>query len=518
VNLGLIAAKWAALAPAREAIVDVPSGRRVTFAELDESVRRLANGFLSAGGLVRGDRVVILARNCVELVEVVLAAASAGLIAVPLNWRLGVPELERIVRDADPGLILFGGEFAAEARALGQSAGVNQLLGFEDKTAEGYAAFKARASGAELPLSMQPDAEAPCLILYTGGTTGDSKGVLHSHHSLYMGMLNQTVAERIVPSDVYMMTGQMFHIPVVLALNYLAHGCPLVLINFEPRLALEVIERERVSAFLGITTMLNWMLAVEDFARFDLSSLRNIQYGGGPMPATMIRTALASFPCTLIQGYGQTEGVTMTFLSQEDHARALAGDHPERLRSCGREGFITRVRVVDAQGQPVPRDGSTVGEIIVWSEANMLGYWGRPELTAQTLRDGWMWTGDLATWDSDGYLFIVDRAKDMIISGGENIYSAQVENAIHRHPAVLEAAVIGVPDDEWGEAVKAIVALKPGMRATAEEIIAVAREHLASYQKPRSVDFVDALPKAPTGKILKRALRDQYWAERERNV
>jgi long-chain acyl-CoA synthetase len=365
---------------------------------------------------------------------------------------------------------------------------------------------------------MQPDAEAPCLILYTGGTTGDSKGVLHSHHSLYMGMLNQTVAERIVPSDVYMMTGQMFHIPVVLALNYLAHGCPLVLINFEPRLALEVIERERVSAFLGITTMLNWMLAVEDFARFDLSSLRNIQYGGGPMPATMIRTALASFPCTLIQGYGQTEGVTMTFLSQEDHARALAGDHPERLRSCGREGFITRVRVVDAQGQPVPRDGSTVGEIIVWSEANMLGYWGRPELTAQTLRDGWMWTGDLATWDSDGYLFIVDRAKDMIISGGENIYSAQVENAIHRHPAVLEAAVIGVPDDEWGEAVKAIVALKPGMRATAEEIIAVAREHLASYQKPRSVDFVDALPKAPTGKILKRALRDQYWAERERNV
>jgi long-chain acyl-CoA synthetase len=208
----------------------------------------------------------------------------------------------------------------------------------------------------------------------------------------------------------------------------------------------------------------------------------------------------------------------MTFLSQEDHARALAGDHPERLRSCGREGFITRVRVVDAQGQPVPRDGSTVGEIIVWSEANMLGYWGRPELTAQTLRDGWMWTGDLATWDSDGYLFIVDRAKDMIISGGENIYSAQVENAIHRHPAVLEAAVIGVPDDEWGEAVKAIVALKPGMRATAEEIIAVAREHLASYQKPRSVDFVDALPKAPTGKILKRALRDQYWAERERNV
>ncbi|MGA1371269.1 MAG: AMP-binding protein [Pseudomonadales bacterium] len=517
-NLGLIAAKWAALAPAREAIIDIPSGRRVTFSELDLSVRRLANGLLGAGELAHGDRVVILARNCVELVEVVLAAARAGLIAVPLNWRLGVPELERIVLDAQPGMLLFGREFESEAKALAQGAGIDQLIGFDDSSPLGYDAFKARASDAELPKGAQPAAHDPCLILYTGGTTGDSKGVLHSHHSLYMGMLNQTVAERIVPSDVYMMTGQMFHIPVVLALNYLAHGCPLVLINFEPRLALEVIERERVSAFLGITTMLNWMLAVEDFAGFDLSSLRNIQYGGGPMPATMIRTALASFPCTLIQGYGQTEGVTMTFLSQEDHARALAGEHPERLRSCGREGFVTRVQVVNHAGQPVPRDGTTVGEIIVRSEANMLGYWGRPELTAQTLRDGWMWTGDLATWDVDGYVFIVDRAKDMIISGGENIYSAQVENAIHRHPAVLEAAVIGVPDDEWGEAVKAIVALKPGMQATADEIIAVAREHLASYQKPRSVDFVDALPKAPTGKILKRALRDRYWSERDRKV
>jgi long-chain acyl-CoA synthetase len=208
----------------------------------------------------------------------------------------------------------------------------------------------------------------------------------------------------------------------------------------------------------------------------------------------------------------------MTFLSQEDHVRALAGDRAERLRSCGREGFVTRVQIVDPQGRPVPRDGATVGEIVVRSEANMVGYWGRPDLTAETLRGGWMWTGDLATWDDDGYLFIVDRAKDMIISGGENIYSAQVENAIHRHPAVLEAAVIGVPDDEWGEAVKAVVALKPGMTATEQEIIDVARLHLASYQKPRSVDFVDALPKAPTGKILKRELRDRYWASHDRKV
>ncbi|MYE51935.1 MAG: long-chain fatty acid--CoA ligase, partial [Gammaproteobacteria bacterium] len=268
----------------------------------------------------------------------------------------------------------------------------------------------------------------------------------------------------------------------------------------------------------GITTMLNWMMAVDGFDRYDLSSLRNIQYGGGPMPETVVKAALDAFPCTLIQGYGQTEGMTMTFLSQEDHAAAVSGNRPERLNSCGREGFITRARVVDDAGQDVPKDGRTPGEIVIQSEANMLGYWRQPDLTANTLRDGWMWTGDVATWDEDSYIFIVDRAKDMIISGGENIYSTQVEAAIHQHPGVLEAAVIGVPDDEWGEAVKAVVVMKPGEAATEQEIIDTARAHLASYQKPRSVDFVDSLPKAPTGKILKRDLRDPYWQARGRNV
>ena len=200
----------------------------------------------------------------------------------------------------------------------------------------------------------------------------------------------------------------------------------------------------------------------------------------------------------------------MTFLSQEDHLNAIKGIHPERLSSCGREAFATTVLVANHDGTPVPRDGKTPGEIIVWSEANMIGYWQRPELTAKTLRDGWLWTGDIATWDGDGYIFIVDRAKDMIISGGENIYSTQVENAIYQHDAVLEVAVFGVPDDEWGEIVKASVVLKPGRTATEQEIIDTAKKHLASYQKPRSVEFVDRLPKSPTGKILKRVLRERY--------
>jgi long-chain acyl-CoA synthetase len=311
----------------------------------------------------------------------------------------------------------------------------------------------------------------------------------------------------------------MFHIPIVLALNYLGHGCPLVLMNFDARLALDLIQKERVSAFLGVTTMLNWMMALPDFDTYDLSSLRNIQYGGGPMPSRVIEEAMAKFPCTLIQGYGQTEGAGMTFLSQEDHLRAIKdGYHPERLKSCGREGLITSVRVVDDRGSDVPTDGVTPGQIIVKSDTNMMGYFRRPDLTDATIRDGWMYTGDIATMDSERYVYIVDRAKDMIISGGENIYSVQVEDAIAQHPAVLETAVIGIPDDEWGERVKAYVVLKPETNVTEEEIIETAKTHLASYQKPRLVEFIDELPKATTGKILKRLLRDPYWADKRRDV
>ena len=514
-NIGDITAKWAGLDPARPALVDIPTGRRVSFGELERSARQAANGFLRLG-LNKGDRVAILSKNSIEYFETYYACARAGLIAQPLNWRLGVPELARILEDGEPAALLTFCEFAGERDALRELVEIDHWLQYGPDSDGSYERMKAAAPESDPSAGIGGD--DPVLILYTGGTTGLSKGALHSHKTLYMGMLNQTVAERIVPSDVYMLTGQMFHIPVALAMNYMAHGCPVVLMNFEAKAALEIIQAERVSALLGITTMLNWMMAVEGFENYDLSSLRNIQYGGGPMPATVVKAALEAFPCTLIQGYGQTEGMTMTFLSQEDHLEAVAGNQPHRLNSCGREGFVTRVRVVDEKGADVPRDGETPGEIVIRSEANMLGYWRKPELTAEIMRDGWMWTGDVATWDEDGYVFIVDRAKDMIISGGENIYSTQVEAAIYRHPGVLEAAVIGVPDEEWGESVKAVVVMKPGELATEREIIATARKHLASYQKPRSVDFVDALPKAPTGKILKRELRDPHWKARNRLV
>jgi acyl-CoA synthetase (AMP-forming)/AMP-acid ligase II len=516
-NIGNIPAKWAMTAPDKTALIDVPADRRMSFGELDRRVRQLANALLGAG-MQKGDRVGVLAKNSIEYFEVYYACARAGFIAQPLNWRLSADEIARILQDGEPSIVVTSAEFRTERDAVLDQVGAHTWLEFGEGCDGSYDAFVAAGADSEPGVSAEVGGHDPVLILYTGGTTGLSKGALHTHHTLFMGMLNQTVAERVVPTDVYMLTGQMFHIPVALSMNYMAHGCPVVLVNFEAREALEIIQRERVSAFLGITTMLNWMMAVEDFAEFDISSLRNIQYGGGPMPATVVKAALANFPCTLIQGYGQTEGMTMTFLSQEDHTNAVNDIHPERLSSCGREGFVTSVQVVDDDGVPVPKDGTTPGEIVVQSEANMVGYWRRPELNEETFRDGWMLTGDVATWDADGYIFIVDRAKDMIISGGENIYSTQVEAAIHKHAAVLESAVIGVPDEEWGESVKAVVVLKPGMSATEQEIIDTARANLASYQKPRSVEFVDSLPKAPTGKILKRDLRERFWADQGRKV
>lgn len=519
-NIGLIPAKWARQTPTATAIIDEASGgEQITFADFDERVRRLANGLKSLG-LERGDRVGVLSQNSIEYMALYFACARAGFVTQPMNWRLSVPELVRIVENGEPKVFISQTQYRDTVAELqGKIDCVEHWLECGSDGDQSYERLVESSSAEEPPDSADVGDDDPVFILYTGGTTGESKGALHSHRSVYFGMLNQTVAERIVPTDVYMLTGQMFHIPIVLAMNYLAHGCPLVLMNFEAKLALELIQKHKVSAFLGVTTMLNWMMAVDGFEDYDLSSLRNVQYGGGPMPSRVIKAALDSLPCTLIQGYGQTEGTTMCFLSQEDHLRAVReGEHTERLTSCGREGFVTSVRVVDPEGNDVPTDGSTAGEIIVRSEANMLGYFRRPDLTAETIRDGWMWTGDVATMDAERYVFIIDRAKDMIISGGENIYSVQVEEAISKHPDVLEAAVIGVPDDEWGESVKAFVVLKPNTEVTEQEIIDEARQHLASYQKPRSVEFLDMLPKAPTGKILKRELREPYWQEQDRNV
>ena len=519
INIGLITTKQARRQPNAWAVFDNTSQRRVTFKELDDLVKKIANGLLSLG-LKKGDRVSILSQNSIEFLALFFACGQAGLVAHALNWRLAKTEIAKILENGEPKVFICEGQFKNIKSELEKEINfIDHWMEYGNDSDNSFEKLIDSSSSEEVKQAYEIGDDDSFFILYTGGTTGESKGALHTHKSAYFGMLNQTVAERIVPSDVYMLTGQMFHIPVLLAMNYTAHGCPIVLMNFDAKLALDLIQQEKVSGFLGITTMLNWMMAVDGFDKYDLNSLRCVQYGGGPMPSRVIRETLDKLPCQIIQGYGQTEGTTMTFLSQEDHIKAvIEGINEERLKSCGREGFVTSVRVVDPKGNPVPNDGETPGEIIVRSDANMVGYFRRPDLTEKTIRDGWMWTGDIATWDQDNYIFIKDRAKDMIISGGEYIYSVQVEEAICKHEAVLETAVIGIPDDEWGESVKAYVVLKPNMNASEDDIINTAKKHLASYQKPKSVKFIDELPKAPTGKILKRNLRDPYWKDSEKKV
>ncbi len=519
-NVGDLASRNAWRHPGADAIVEVATGRRLTFVALEERSNRLAHGLRDGLGLEHGDRVAILSTNAAEVIEVFIACAKAGLVAQPLNWRLAVSEQARILADGDPRALVSSRRFAGDVAELQSRHSLDHWLEFAPGQPSGYEDTLAAHAPDRPRWADAVGGDDDFFILYTGGTTGVSKGVLHTHSSALAAMVNQTVAERVAVDDVYLLLGQMFHIPVVLAVNYLGHGRPVVLMDFEPRQTLEVIEAERVSAFLGITTMVNYLMAVPGFDRFDLSSLRLIMYGGGPMPETVVRQCMEAFPCELMQGYGQTEGGTYSFLLPWVHREITQGIGTHRVKSCGRESHQTSLRVVDEAGAPVPRDGSSVGEIVVRGPSLMKGYWRRPEETAHAYRDGggWLRTGDVASWDAHGFLYIVDRAKDMVISGGENIYPAQVEEVIYRHPGVLEVAVIGVPDDIWGEALHAVVVAKDGAPVTADEVVELTRRELAGYMKPKSVEFVAELPKGPTGKILKRELRDPHWAGRERDV
>ncbi len=412
INIGLITSKQAKRQPNAWAVYDNTSQRRITFKELDDLVKKIANGLLSLG-LEKGDRVSILSQNSIEYLALFFACGQAGLVAHALNWRLAKTEIAKIIENGEPKIFICEGKFKDIKSELQKEIDfVDHWMEYGEGSDNSFEKLIDSSSCEDVEQAQTVGDEDPFFILYTGGTTGESKGALHTHKSAYFGMLNQTVAERIVPSDVYMLTGQMFHIPVLLAMNYTAHGCPMVLMNFDAKLALDLIQQEGVSGFLGITTMLNWMMAVENFDKYDLSSLRCVQYGGGPMPSTVIKEVLNKLPCQIIQGYGQTEGTTMTFLSQEDHIKAaIEGINEERLKSCGREGFVTSVKVVDKDGNPVPNDGETPGEIIVRSDANMVGYFRRPDLTEKTIRNGWMWTGDIATWDNDNYIRICMQVK-----------------------------------------------------------------------------------------------------------
>jgi acyl-CoA synthetase (AMP-forming)/AMP-acid ligase II len=510
VTLGELLREHAAAHPDRDALI--VGNERITYAETNRRANRVANGLLAAG-LKPGARIALLDKNDANYFELQFGCAKAGMVLVPINWRLAAPEIAFIVKDAESAMLLYGPEFAPVVDAIKAELGNIPLVPLGVAGRDGYAAWRDRQSGTEPQTHATPDDTV--LQLYTSGTTGRAKGVQLCARGLLVSMpgLRELGVGR--DDDVYLLPMPFFHIGgSAMAIIAIATGCPAVVIrDLDPKVLLEAIATHRATSMFLVPAVILFMLNVPSIGEIDLSSLRLILYGGSPIPVALLKRALSVFKCGFGQVYGMTEAHgTITYLGPEDHDPDNAG----RLKSCGRAIPDVEMRVVDADDNEVP-DG-TVGEIVCRAVKVMSGYWKRPEENARAIRDGWFHSGDAGYRDADGYYYIHDRVKDMIVSGGENIYPAEVENALYGHPAIQDVAVIGVPDDRWGETVKACVVLKPGATATADDLIAFARTKIGGFKLPRSVDFMAELPRNATGKFLKRALREPYWQGRDRQV
>jgi len=507
-TLDAIVRRNAARFPDKAALVMHEDER--SWAALEARVARIA-GALAAAGLVRGERVALLLGNCPEYIELYLGIARAGLIAVPVNYRLKAHELAAILNQAEPALLVLSGQYVGQAQIVAgrvPSLGAHWVLGPDTGGLPGAATLAAAIAGAAEARAVSPAAaDDPFAIFYTSGTTGLPKGAMVSHHNLEANAYNQAIADAARAEDINLIGTPLYHMGAVfMAVTYMLLGCTQVILpTFEPKAWLETLAARRASVALLVPTMINAVLHEPALAQTDLSSLRRVFYGGGPMPPAVLRRALAELDCGFTQGYGLTETLEATFLTASDHVLDGDPEREARLASAGREAVGAEVRVCDEAGRDLP--AGEVGEILVRSRSVIAGYWNNTEETAAAIREGWFHTGDLGYLDEDRYLFVVDRKKDVVISGGVNIYTKEIEAVLYQHPAVAEAAVIGLPDERWGEAVTAVVALKPGAAAAAGELIGWCREHLAGYKKPQAVHFMDVLPKNPSGKILKRELR-----------
>ncbi|MDR2188082.1 MAG: long-chain-fatty-acid--CoA ligase [Azonexus sp.] len=483
--------------------------QRLTFRELACRSRRLANALI-AGGLRRQDRVGILAMNCPEYFEVYGAAEASGLIANPLNFRLAPREIAWIIQDAGPRVLFFEAQYAqtiGDLRTEIPSVERYICIGAEKPDwAEAYEDVMASGSDA---LDMRPQPDDLLCIMYTSGTTGRPKGAMITHRAfLALGEawaheLSADVGDRVL------LAMPLFHIGArSQGIALTVRGGAIVLHRvFDPEAILRAIAEQRITQVHLAPTMMQAVLNVPDNAKYDTSSLKTINYAAAPMPVTVLRQALSRFGRVLINGYGQTEG-SGTVLAKHYHRPDGDPRDLRRLGSIGQPQGATLLRIVDDNDAELPV--GKIGEICLKSDQNMIGYWNNSLATIETLRGGWLHTGDMGYQDEDGFVYLADRKKDMIVSGGENIYSREVEEAIMAHPAVMEAAVIGIPDPYWGESVKAVVVLRNFADISADEIISHCKTLIASYKCPKSVEFVDELPRLPTGKLSKVTLRQRF--------
>jgi long-chain acyl-CoA synthetase len=508
----------------REAVVcgDV----RLTYAQLDDRVGRLA-GALAAAEVGPEDRVGALLLNCHHYLEAYLGTERAGAVLTPLNHRLAAAEMIAILNDAEAAYLLVDTALLpVYEQCRDQLATVRGVLvcgpgAAEAAASAGLTAYEdaiAAASAVEEPARPWQE-EDLVQLYYTSGTTGRAKGVMLTQRNVIANAKHMIMALRFTERDAFIHAAPMFHLADAWAcwtVTWLG-GKHVFLREFNPRTYLELVQRERVTVSLIVPTMINAIVNLPDVEQYDTSSLRLIAFGASPMPVDRLMAAMQVLKCGFSHLYGMTETAPLaTQLVPEDMVPDGTEAFARRMLSCGREVAGVEVRIAGEDGT-VAAPGE-VGEIIMRGPNIMAGYWRQPEVTATALRDGWMHSGDLASMDEHGYVTIVDRSKDMIISGGENVYSTEVEDALYKHAAVLEAAVIGVPDQRWGERVHAVVVLKEGMTATPEQLSDFCRSHIAGYKIPRSVEFMEALPKTGSGKIQKGPLRERHWEGFERRV
>ena len=474
-----------------------PGGARLTFRELHERVQGIASA-LSKLGFRVGDRLGLLLPNGPEYIQLVYACSLLGVIVVPLNTRLSLAEIDRVLADASPHGLVRHSSLPVPTVRLPRERVLDQE-----------------------PLEVRNDSfpdvfydpQAALALIYTSGTTGHPKGVMVTHANVLANVQNFNFWMRYTEAGVYLHAAPIFHIadfPCMFAAPAFG-ACQVTIPKFDPRGFCEAVDRERVSHTVLVPTMINLLTQFSEVKKYDLSSLQVLAYGGSPMAPDLIRRTRELLPqVKLVQAYGLSESGFLTGLQDQEHT-------DDRLLSCGRPCPGIDLRVTDDSGKQVEVGKS--GELVARGANIMPGYWNNPGETALVFRDGSFRTGDIGYQDSEGYFYILDRAKDMIVTGGENVYSREVEAVIYAHPAVREAAVFGIPDPKWGEVVMACVMLKPGSTLTADDLIAFCRKSLASYKIPRRIEFSDTeLPKSGSGKILKRLLRERFWVHQERAV
>lgn len=506
---------------------------RFTYSQFDERVRRLS-GALKAGGIQPGDRVAFLSFNCHRLLEAYYGVPMAGAIVLPLNVRLAAEEQAAIIEHSGSRAVFFAPEFLPMVEEI--RGGLKNVAWFvalepvESLLEAGQAGWLDPRCYDELLAEAEPDTvdftsvdeTTIAELFYTSGSTGTPKGVMLSHRTLYLHCLYVLIGMPADDSVVELHTIPLFHAngwgrPQTVTF---IGGRHVMAKRFDPVWVLETIEKERVTGFSMVPTMATALVSCPEIKKYDLSSLRHAFVGGAASSPAQVRALEQALGCRCFVGYGLTE--TSPVLS---HAQVKSTLEPlteeQRIERQAMTGYAlpgSEMRVAGPDGRDVPRDMSHAGEILARGDVVMDGYWNEPEETQRVIQDGWLHTGDMAVWDDEGYALIVDRKKDIIISGGENISSIEIERVLSTHPAVYECAVVGIPDQKWGEMPKAFVSLRPGAAASEQELQEFVRRHLAGFKAPKFVEFLDALPKGATGKILKRALRDPYWIGMEKRV